>query len=156
MKNRKTLHDYGIVMILFGVIHLVLFIATIVSGIVDGSVAAALADVQEDILLPVKITLGVIFALLALLVFADVLLGIKAIKISKRPKAHKGYIVVAVIFFILTLLSVASHVNALIGGQAPIVDTVLNLVSAVASAVLYFLFILVASAVRRDVINGTK
>ena len=45
MKNRKTLHDFGLVLIIVGILNLFMFGATIVAGLVDGSVAEALATV---------------------------------------------------------------------------------------------------------------
>ena len=70
MENRKKLHDYSLVMILISVLGLFNFVATIVGSFFDGTIETALASVDASILTPVKIALGVVVALMALLVLA--------------------------------------------------------------------------------------
>jgi hypothetical protein len=156
MQNRKNLHDYGIVLILFGILNLFLFASSVVAGLVDGSIAKALATVPADILVAVKVVLGVIGGLTLLLVLADVFIGMKALKVSENPNADKGYITAAKVFFVLSVISAISAIVTLFGGNAPIVDAILNVVSSALSVVVYFLFVKHAQAVRRDVLNGVK
>lgn len=156
MENRKNLHDYGLVLIFLGALNLFMFVATIVAGFVDGTFAKAFADVAPELLLATKITLGVVGALMGLLVFADVLIGMKALKVSKNPNTDKGYITAAKVFFVLSVISTISAVVSLFDGSTPIVDGILNLANAALGAAVYVLFVKAAQAVRRDVLNETK
>jgi hypothetical protein len=156
MENRKKLHDYGLVLILLGVLNLFMFVSTFIAGIVDGTVAAAFADVDADILVAVKVLVGIIGGLTGLIVVADVFIGIKALKVSQNPNADKGHIIAATVFFVMCVISAVSAISALFSGGAPIVDTILNLANAALSAVIYVFFIKAAQDVRRDVLNGVK
>lgn len=156
MQNRKNLHDYGLVLIILGILHLFTFVATVIASIVDGSTAAALATVEPSILVATKVVLGIIGALMTLLVFADVLIGIKALKVSRNPNTDKGYIIAAKVFFVMSIIAAVSHAVSMFDGSAPIVDAILNFVSAALGAVVYFIFVKAALAVRNDVINGAK
>ena len=156
MENRKNLHDYGLVLIVLGVLNLFMFVSSVITGLVDGSIAAALATVEAELLVAVKVVLGVIGGLMGLIVFADVLIGWKALKVSKTPNADKGYITAAKVFFVMSVISAISHAVTLFQGSAAVVDTVLNLVNAILGAVVYVLFVKAAQAVRQDVLNGAK
>jgi hypothetical protein len=156
MRNRKNLHDYGLVLIILGILNLFTFGSTIVSGLVDGSVKDALATVDADILVAVKVVLGVIGGLMGLLVFADVLIGVKALKVSKNPVSDKGYITAAKVFFVISVISAISAFLSFFDGNASIVDSIINFANAVLDSVVYFLFIKAAQAVRRDVLGGVK
>ena len=156
MRNRQNLHDAGIALILFGIVHLVLFAATVIADLVDGSFAAAMAEVKPEYLVATKVTIGILGGLMGLLVLTDAFIGIKALKVSKKPDTSKGYITVAKVFFVISVIAAVVYVGTLIGGRAPIVDTILNLASTVLDAVVYFLFAKAALAVRNDVINGVK
>ena len=156
MENRKNLHDYGLALIFLGALNLFMFVGTIVAGLVDGTFAKAFADVAPELLLATKITLGVVGALMGLLVFADVLIGMKALKVSKNPNTDKGYITAAKVFFVLSVISAISAVVSLFDGSTPIVDGILNLANAALGAAVYVLFVKAAQSVRRDVLNETK
>lgn len=156
MENRKNLHDYGLVLVVFGLLNLFMFVSSVVTGLIDGSITAALAKVEAELLVAVKVMLGVIGGLMGLIVFADVLIGVKALKVSKAPNADKGYITAAKVFFVMSVIAAISHAVNLFQGSAAVVDTVLNLVNAVLGAVVYVLFVKAAQAVRRDVLNGAK
>ena len=153
MENRKKLHDCGLALTIIGILNLFMFGTTIVSEIIDGSAAATFATVDANIVGAVRVVLGIIAILAMLLVAADVLLGIKALKVSKTPNADKGYITAAKVFLVLSVISTISHINTLIGGNALIVDTVLNVVNAVLNVCIYALFIKAANAVRKDVLG---
>lgn len=139
-----------------GVLNLFMFVSNVVAGLVDGTVTEALATVDAEILVGVKVMLGVIGALMGLLVFADVLIGIKALKISKKTTADKGYITAAKVFCVISIISAISAFVTLFDSSAPIVDTILNLANAVLDACVYILFIKAAQAVRQDVLNGAE
>lgn len=156
MQNRKNLHDYGLVLAIIGILHLFMFVATVISGLVDGSVAATINSLDPSMQVAVKAVLGVLGGIMGLLVFADVLIGLKALKVSEKPNADKGHITAAKVFFVLSVLSAISNAINLFAGSAVVIDAVLNLASAALGAVVYVYFIQAAVAVRNDVINGAK
>ena len=133
-----------------------MFVSTVVAGLVDGTITEALATVEAEILVAVKIVLGVICGLMGLLVFADVLIGIKALKISKKTGTDKGYITAAKVFFVMSVISAVSAFLTFFDGSTPIVDAILNFANAALSAVVYVFFVKAAQAVRRDVLDGEK
>ena len=124
MQNRKNLHDYGLVLVVLGVLNLFMFISTVVADLVDGSITEMLAGVEAEILVAVKIVLGVLGGLLGLLVFADVLIGIKALKVSKSPNADKGYITAAKVFFVMSVIAAISAFASFFDGKTLIVDNI--------------------------------
>ena len=156
MENRKNLHDYGLVLVVLGVLNLFVFVSTVITGLVDGSTAKALATVEPELLVAVKVVLGIIGGLMAFLVFADVLIGIKALKVSENPTADKGHIIAAKVFFVISVISTVSAFSMFFDSNAPIVDSILNFANAALSAVVYIFFIKAAQAVRLDVLNGVK
>ena len=156
MQNRKNLHDYGLVLVVLGVLNLFMFISTIVANLVDGSMTEMLAGVEAEILVAVKIVLGVLGGLMGLLVFADVLIGIKALKVSKNPNADKGYITAAKVFFVMSVIAAISAFASFFDGKTLIVDAILNFANAALGAAVYFMFVRAAKAVRRDVLEGEK
>jgi hypothetical protein len=156
MQNRKNLHDYGLVLIVLGVLNLFMFLSTVVAGFVDGTMAESLATVEAELLVAVKVVLGVIGGLMGLLVLADILIGLKALKVSKKPNADRGYITAAKVFFVMSVISAISAAVTLFDGSAPIVDAILNFANASLGAAVYVLFVKAANAVRRDVLGGGK
>ena len=154
MTNRKNLHDYGLVLILLGVLNLFNFLSTIIASMVDGSITNAFADVESDIIVAVRVVLTIIGLLMSLLSFADAFVGIKALKVSAKPTAENGYIIAAKVFFVFSVLSVIAGIIVLTDGNGQIVDKIINLANAVLSVVIYVYFIKAAQAVRRDVLNG--
>lgn len=156
MENRKKLHDYGLVLIVLGVFDFFTFVSTMLIAYFDGTFTEALAKVDSDILVPVKVVLGIITVIMGLFVFADVLLGMKALKVSKTPVADKGYITLAKVFFVLSMIATVSNAVTLFDGNASISDTILNLANSALGAIVYFSFIKYAKAVRQDVINQAK
>ncbi len=152
MEKRKNLHDYSLVMILLAVLGTLNFVATAVGSWVDGTVSDALATVEADLLLPVKIGLCVVAVLMVFLSLAEVFIGVKGLKISREPNADKGHIVASKIFLAINVLAVISLVASLINNEAPVVDTVLTLVNAVLDIIVYVYFIKSANAVRNEFI----
>ena len=156
MENRKNLHDYGLVLVFLGVLNLFTFVSTVITGLVDGTITEALANVEAEILVAVKVALGVVGGLMGLLVFADVLLGMKALKVSKNPSADKGYITAAKVFFVMSVISAVSAFASFFDGNTLIIDAILNFANAALGAVVYFLFVKAAHAVRLDVLKEGK
>ena len=157
MKNKTKLRESGIVLIVLGILNVLTFVSTVVKSLVDGSISGALATVEADILVAVKVVLIVLCAIMLLIAGADIFLGVKAIKVSKKPNASKGYIIVAKVFTILTCIAVISNIISMFtGNAASAVNSGLNIASYALSLCIYILFIKSAEAVRNDYINGTK
>jgi hypothetical protein len=157
MKNKTKLRESGIVLIVLGILNVLTFVSTVVKSLVDGTISGALATVEADILVAVKVVLIVLCAIMLLIAGADIFLGLKAIKVSKKPNASKGYIIVAKVFSILICIAVISNIiSMLTGNAASAVNSGVNMASYSVSLCIYSLFIKSAVAVRNDYINGTK
>ena len=157
MKNKTRLRENGIILIVLGIFNVLTFVSTVVESLIDGTVSGALATVEADILVAVKVVLIVLCAIMVLIAGADILLGVKAIKVSKKPNASKGYITVAKVFTILTCIAVISNIISMFtGNAASAIDGGVNMCSYAVTLCIYSLFIKSAEAVRNDYINGTK
>ena len=157
MKNKTKLRENGIVLIVLGILNVLTFVSTVVKSLVDGTISGALATVEADILVAVKVVLIVLCAIMLLIAGADIFLGVKAIKVSKKPNASKGYIIVAKVFAILTCIAVISNIISMFtGNAASAVDGGVNMASYALSLIIYSFLIKSAEAVRNDYINGTK
>ena len=157
MKNKTKLRENGRVLIVLGILNVLTFVSTVVKSLVDGTVSGALATVEADILVAVKVVLIVLCAIMLLIAGADIFLGVKAIKVSKNPNASKGYIIVAKVFTILTCIAVISNIISMFtGNAASAIDGGVNMASYALSLIIYSFFIKSAEAVRNDYINGTK
>jgi hypothetical protein len=156
MEKRKNLHDYSLLLIFLAVLDLFTFALTVIDGIVDGSIAKALDKVEPDMLMGVKVFLGIIFAVTLLLTVAEALIGIKGLKVSREPNADKGYIGAAKVFFVLSIIATVSFFMTFFENNAPIIDTILNFVNVVLDVAVYAIFIKSAKAVRADVLAENK
>jgi hypothetical protein len=156
MTNRKNLHDYGLLLIFLSILNLFMFASIVIADLVNGSIQEALSTVEPDILLAVKIVLGVFGAIMVLLIAADAFIGIKALKVSAKPTADKGYITVAKVFFVLSIIATIANLFGLFDNAADHIDAVLSFLNTALSAVVYFYFIKSAQAVRNDFLNGVK
>ena len=157
MKNKTKLRENGIILIVLGILNILTFVSTVVKALIDGTISDALATVEADILVAVKVVLIVLCVIMALIAGADIFLGVKAIKVSKKPNASKGYITVAKVFSILICIAVISNIISMFtGNAASAVDGGVNMTSYAVSLCIYSLFIKSAEAVRNDYINGTK
>ena len=157
MENKTKLRENGIILIVLGIFNVLTFVSTVVESLIDGTVSGALATVEADILVAVKVVLIVLCAIMLLIAGADIFLGVKAIKVSKNPNASKGYIIVAKVFSILTCIAVICNIISMCtGNAASAVDGGVNMASYALSLCIYSLFIKSAEAVRNDYINGTK
>ena len=157
MENKTKLRESGIILIVLGIFNVLTFVSTVVKSLVDGTISGALATVEADILVAVKVVLIVLCAIMVLIAGADIFLGVKAIKVSKNPNASKGYIIVAKVFTILTCIAVIVNIISMFtGNAASAIDGGVNMASYALSLIIYSFFIKSAEAVRNDYINGTK
>ena len=156
MENRKKLHDYSICLIVLAIANLFTFFTTIVSSWIDGTIERTIAEKAEPALhTAVWICVIIIFVLMAAIVASDILIGIKGLKVSKNPDAKKGYITVSKVFFVLTVIGVVSSLTTLFDptyGSAT--DKIVSLCNVTLDAIIYFLFIKTATAIRKDVLDG--
>ena len=157
MENQRKLRDASIAMIVLGIAELFQFFTSVITGLVDGSIAAEIAKADPSIALAVKIVLGVLFGIMALLVFADVLLGIKGLKVSKNPCACKGYITVTKIFIVLTSIAIIGNaISIFLGEGSSVIESGVNTASAALSVCIYAMFSEAATAVRKDFLAENK
>ena len=156
MTNRKNLHDYGLALISLAVLHLFIFITSVVSGFIDGTISEALATVDPEILVAVKVMLCIFGVIIAIIVCADAFIGIQALKVSANPTADKWHINLAKVFFVLSAIAVVFAILSFFDSGVSSFNAILNLVNAILSVGVYFLFIKAASAVRNDALNATK
>ena len=152
MEKRKNLHDSGLALVIVGLFHLFIYIATVVESLVDGSVSKLLAGADPTVSAITIATLVIISVFFALLVSADIFVGVKALKVSLEPTATIGYIVFAKIFCAVNLLGAIAAIISLCTGSAPVIDSVLSLSGAVFGASLYVLAIKAGYDVRNDVL----
>ena len=153
MENRKALHDYSLLLVFLAVLNLFSFLSSVVGSIIDGTIDKALATADSDILVAVKVVLIIIAALMAVIAFSDAFIGFKGLKISREPKADKGYIIAAKVFMVINVLATIFAIVALANGSTPIIDGILNLACVVTDVFAYILFIKAATKVRKEVIE---
>ena len=156
MKNRQNLREYGIVLILIGILNLINFITAIVDGFIENSIQAELATLEGGVLIAVEVILITLAALMALVALSDAFVGIKGIKVSANPTTEKGYIIVAKVFFVLSLVATVGAVVTLFNGTTNIAERIVTLANSVLSNCVYIIFIKAAEAVRKDAINEAK
>ena len=154
MKNIQKLRDYGIAMVCVGILNLFNFLTTFIEGIADGSVNNAFAGADPTVIAVIKVVIGTIAVIMGLIAFADAIIGIKGIRVSAKPTAENGYITVAKVFWVLSILGVVGAIIALTDSNGSVVDKIIVLSNAVLTATIYYCFIAAANAVRKDVLNG--
>ena len=157
MENRKTLHDYSLVIILLALLSAFLFTGTMVAALINGSIDRLIASIDPSMVLATKIGLGVYAGLEICLILSQVIIGCKGLNVCQKPTSDKGYIVAAKIFFVLATLTAISAIFAIVGAKnGYVIDTILSFVSAALDVVIYGMFIKAATAVRRDAIAEMK
>lgn len=155
MENRKTLHDYSLVLILLTALDIFSLISNTITNYLNGVYDEALATVEPNLLTAVKVCLIVFFVLEVILIVSQILIGCKGLKVSRTPVASKGYITAAKVFFVLNIIAAVAAVIVLIDSQSSrLIDNSLNLLCAIADVVLYAYFIKAAKAVRRSVLEN--
>jgi hypothetical protein len=151
MEQRKELRGYSIVLIVLGIAELFKFVTSLIIMIKDGSLEAAFAGVEADVLTAVKITTYVILGLCALLTLADVAIGIKGIKIAKKPDSSKAHIVWGILLTVLTAIGLISPFLALVQGSDEVFANISALCSIVVDLMVLFDYVKYAIAVRKKI-----
>ena len=156
MDKRKNLHDYSMLLIFLAAIDVFNFVATVVSSIIDGSFSDALVSVESDMVNAVKIALIIVAALMVIMTLAEAFIGFKGLKISREPNADKGYITMAKVFLVISIIASISFFVTFFDGKTPIIDTALNFVAVVLDVAIYIIFIKTAKSVRSDFLAEKK
>ena len=93
------------------------------------------------------ITQIILIVVSAILILPQIYIGLKGIKIAKKPNSSKSHIVVAIILFIFTLLSLLSSSFTLIEGMSN--EGIGTLLGIAIEASVYFDYIMAARAVAK-------
>ena len=150
MEKRKKLHDYSLLLIFLAVLDVFSFFATLIASVVDGAVNEALAKVEPSLLDGVKIGLVVVAVLMAVLTLSEAFIGLKGLRVSRKPSTNKGYITAAKVFLVLSIIASASFFVSFFEHNTSIVNDIFNFVNAVLDVVVYVIFIKAANDVRAD------
>ena len=94
------------------------------------------------------ITQIILIVVSAILILPQIYIGLKGIKIAKKPNSSKSHIVVAIILFIFTLLSLLSSSFTLIEGMSN--EGIGTLLGIAIEASVYFDYIMAARAVAKE------
>ena len=94
------------------------------------------------------ITQIILIVVSAILILPQIYIGLKGLKIAKKPNSSKSHIVVAIILFIFTLLSLLSSSFTLIEGMSN--EGIGTLLGIAIEASVYFDYIMAARAVAKE------
>ena len=149
MEKRNKLHDYSLALIFLAILDIFVLAGTVLAAYVSGTLQEALVLNNPENLTSVKVMLVVFAGFMGLMMLAEVCVGLKGLKVSRTPSADKGYITVAKIFLILSVIaSVATFVGFF--ESTAYVDSAITFVNAVLDVIVYAMFIKLANAVRAD------
>lgn len=152
-KNRKTLKEWGMVILIFAVCDLLTIITSFIgeTGIFDTINEHTDEAVREfgSVMLIAMLAIMVIFFVI------KIFLGAKGIMVSKNPTDATGHITLAKFIVVLNVIALISSVTGL--GESGInVMNILEVVVSVAEVFITVLFIKAAKAVREDVVGSLR
>lgn len=153
-ENKRHLRDYSICLIVLVIADLFTTITAFVSGYSDGSFDKYFNSLEPADVSIAKGAMIFIMAFSALIIGAQLLIGLKGLKISSNPSAKKGHITAAKVFLVLSLLGAVSLVSSFFNSNADVLDTIVSICNAVLNVCCYTLFIKYANAVRQEAIKG--
>ena len=155
MENRKKLHDYGLILIVFSFVSLVTFATGTISLFVKDDFITKLEAADSAVRIVTIVLLCISGALSLCKLFGECFVGYKGLQISKNPTAARGHITLAKVFFVLSIILAATLLVTLISDKnADVLDTVFSLACAVCDIIIYKAYINAANAVRQDAIKG--
>ena len=155
-KNRKNLHDYSLLLVFLAVLDLFSFFASVIGNMIKGTIDEQLATVEPDLVGAVKVALVAIVILMAALTFSSAFVGFKGLKVARIPNADKGYIVVAKVFLVLSIIAAVSFFAGFFDSKVDVAETIINFANIVVDICAYILFIKAANAVRADFLAGKE
>ncbi len=141
---RKHLKKTSIVVLIFAGLSLISIVAQLIWG--DFSQASIPEGSPDNILL---ITKMVLLAISLLLLIPDVYIGIKGLKVAKKPNSSKGHIVWAIILFVLSIISLISSVVGLFSTES-IGENISDIFSVLLEILIYFEYIKYAKMVAKS------
>ena len=144
-QSRKHLRISSIIVLIFAGLTLLNLVSELAYGELNN--AAIPADAPDNILLITKI-----FVLVVSFIFLlpQTYVGIKGLKLAKKPDASKAHIVIAVILLVLAATGLSSPALALIKGE-DIFENISAILSIIVEILVFFDYIKFAIAVRKEV-----
>ena len=144
IKERKTLKEYSIVIVVFAALS---FVRIIIDAITHGfgSQALNVEGVPENV---AQIVAIIIFVMALLLLLPDVYVGVKGMKESNNPTGPRAHIVWALILAILSLVGTVSSLWDMI--KESDFDKLLLVLDLAVDVVLFFAYYLVAKKIANN------
>ena len=141
IKERKSLKEYSVVILIFAALSLV---RLIVDFCVNGFSAPTISieGATEEM---IKIAVIIAFVLSLLLLIPDVYVGFKGLKEAKNPTGARAHIVWALVLSIINLIAGISSVVEITKGFD--VDKLLRLLDVLVDTALFFVYYLTAKKI---------
>ena len=140
--SRKNLRDISTIVLFFAVINCVREVLNIF--LVDFKMATLPEGATEGLVLVTQIVMAA-FALIFLI--PDLYVGVKGLKVAKKPDSSKAHIVWATILAVLSVFALLSHISGL--AQSGIVNGLINIIGTAADVAIYVWYIVCAKQVRK-------
>lgn len=134
-KARKNLRITSIVVLIFAGLSLINIVAQLIWG--DFSNAPIPEGSSDSVLFIAKI---VLFGISLLLLIPDVYIGVKGLKVAKKPGSSKGHIVWAIILFVLSIIALISPIVSLFSAES-IRESISAILSGLVQILIYFEYI---------------
>ena len=132
-QSRKKLKTYSIIVLIFTVAT----IFNLLSVLIELNNATIPEDAPSNILLITRI---ILIAVSSILLLPQIYIGVKGLKIAKKPNSSKAHIVVATILFVFSILGVLSPITSLFQKQA-VVENIRAIIYLVVEMSVYFDYI---------------
>lgn len=142
-KIKQDLKITSIVVLVLAACTLVNMVAELVWGDINRAVIPN--DAPENILQITKIFLVV---LTVLLILPQIYIGIKGLKIARKPDSSKGHIVWAIILFVFAIIGLISPVSGIIS-TGKVMDYLGAIFSFLLEIAIYFEYIVYAKAISK-------
>lgn len=140
-QSRKHLKISSIVVLAFTVGT----IFSLIAGLIELNNATIPDGAPDNIL---AITKTVLMVISGILLLPQIYIGFKGLKVANNPDSSKFHIIVAIIVFIFTLMSLVSPAIALIEGSSN--ESIGTLLGIAVEASVYFDYIMAARAVANE------
>ena len=143
-QNRKHLKISSWIILLFAALTFVQLLSELAWGEINHAVIPDGAP--ENVVDIAKIFISVV-TLLCLI--PEVYVGIKGLRVAKNPNSSKAHIIVAIVIFVFTLISLVSPVIRFFGGEDTR-DNISTVFSLLLNASIYFDYIKYARLVAKE------
>ena len=149
-QSKKYLKLYSVVVLLFAGFTLIQMVLSLIFGDINN--ATIPEGAPENILDIAKI---VILVITVLLLLPQVYVGIKGLRVAKKPNASKGHIIWAEILLVLAILAAISPIAKIIA-QGGLYENLSTFFSIVVEISMFFDYIKYAKAVRKEVLSSAN